>query len=513
MKQPVLVRGSLATWPYIVLTIVAFLLLAVAAFAGLDKAHEMAIFFGVVGVFLLILAPILRWRARRKQMWVEDQGDGFKVIDYVGEREFRDDQVLSSALLFKNNFSNGVFKSMTRTFRIWLTSLSTQPEMLEMTNTMKSGEEDPLAGFLKRLNDRLFEQAKQDMAANQTVLGERWSLDGDNLTLRMDKVAKDCRLPEVSAIDIFEDHVCLWRQGQDEIFARIPAKTANAHLLYRVIGEHLEKRPKQPDQPPPEGSLGRILFERKASEGSPWVTLIAAFVCFGIAVMLIVKGMNDQNLLLFGLVLLGVAGLLVLLMFHLLKKLFRCHEYGVYQRGLFMGERSLRYVEVASFTYSATRHYHNGAYMGTQTIMTFEPVPEKQGQRISYSANVHNQDSALDDLRDQISRMIAQRMAQRVSNGETVAWMNNLTFQPTGLEYRPSGFFGSKEPIFIPYGAISGWNLEAGTFYLWQKGKKKPTIQEGVGQANFFPGYYLLEMLNRSSGPSGEPEVVENEGV
>jgi hypothetical protein len=512
MKQPVLVRGSLANWPYVLLTLVAFLLLGLAAWAGFGKLPELAIVLGVVGVFLLLLVPILRWRAKRLRMWVEDKGDGFKVIDYVGERDFRDDQVLSSALLFKSNFSNGVYKSQTRTFRIWLTSLSTQPEMLELTNTMKIGEDDPLAAFLQRLNDRLFDQAKQDLAAGHAVLGERWSLDRNKLTLRMDKKEVEASLPDLTAIDVLEEHVCLWRQGQDEAYARLPAKTANAHLLCRLVGEHLEKRPKQADQPPPEGSLGRILFERKASEASPWATMVLAILCFVGGPVLMVIAREATGLLLGG-GMIFVGALLILLFFHMRKKLFRCHEYGVHQRGLFMGERSLRYVDVGSFTYSATRHYHNGAYMGTQTIMTFEPVPEKKGQRISYSANVQNQDAALDDLRDQVARIMAIRMAQRVSNGEAVPWIHNLTFMPEGLDYRPSGFFGSKEPVFIPYGSIFNWNLEAGTFYLWQKGKKKPVIQEGVGQANFFPGYTLLEMLSKVSHEPAESEIVENEGA
>jgi hypothetical protein len=518
MSQPVLVRGSVANWPFVLLTLTAFLFLGMGVFAGVEQEAVLAGILSAVGLCLLILSPLLRHRQKRQRMWVQDLETGFKVIDFIGERDFRDDQVLSSALVLKNNYSGGVFKSTTRQFRVWLTSPDPQPELLEMTNTIPLQESDPLADFIDRLNNRLYEQAKQDWAAGQPVLGECWALQGDRLTVKLNKAETVCTLAELTAVEVVEDHVCLWRQGQDEAFVRVPATTANAYLLNRLINEQLAQRPKQEDQPPPEGKLGRILFERKPNPSTPWLLLILAFICFGSGPVMILAGAGlagDEGLIFLGIGVIIVGGCLILGMFYAFKQLFRCHEYGVYQRGLFIGEKSLQYIDVASFTYSATRHYHNGAYVGTHIALTFEPVPEKQGQKISYTATVQNQDAALDELRDRIGRMIAARMAQRAANGRSVAWTPNLTFHPDGLEYRPSGWLGRKEPILIPYNAISGWNLEAGYFYLWETGKKKATVQEGVDQPNFFPGYYMLELLNQiSQAPAPvEVEPVEDQEV
>lgn len=508
MSKPVLIRGSLANWPFVLLNILGFFALAFAAWAGVAQLTGWAIILGISGLSLLILSPILRWKQRRNRQWVEDLSDRFKVIDFLGERTFRDDQVLSSALLFKNNYSNGVYKSQTRTFRVWLTSPEPQPELVQMTNTMADGDNDPLAKMINRINDRLYEQAKQDLASGHSVLGECWVLQGSNLTLREKQLSYDCPLADLTAIEVLENKVCLWRKGRDDAFIRIPAQTANAYLLHRLVNENLSQRSDKTEKVVSTGQLGRILFERKPAAYWPGFHLVCALGFIVIGALIIVSLKMDKQLGMVGLGMIACGGLFLFLMVYTRKKLFRCHEYGVHQRGVTIGERSLRYDDVASFTYSATRHYHNGAYVGTNVVMTFEPVPEQKGNRINYSATVHNQDAGLDELRDQISRIIAGRMAIRASKGEVVPWTNKLTYRPEGLEYRPTGFLGTrKEPITIPFSSISGWKLDAGYFYLWQSGKKKPTVTESVGDANFFPGFFLLEMLGSDSVGEGPLEV------
>src|SRR5436190_24218398 len=120
MKQPVLVRSSMATWPFVLLTVIAFVVLALAAWAGVAQETFWATVLAVAGLIMLLLSPILAWRQKRLRMWVVDHSDGFKVIDFIGERDFRDEQVLSSAMTLKNNDSHAVYKSTTRLFRNWL---------------------------------------------------------------------------------------------------------------------------------------------------------------------------------------------------------------------------------------------------------------------------------------------------------------------------------------------------------------------------------------------------------
>src|SRR5205823_1023511 len=104
-----------------------------------------------------------------------------------------------------------------------------------------------------------------------------------------------------------------------------------------------------------------------------------------------------------------------------------CHEWGVYQTGL-TGEKKLMYKDVASFTYGATRNYHNGAYVGTTIALSFVPLPEANSRTVSYTASVKNQDADLDMLRDFVARVISSRMAKELNAGETVPWTKNISF-------------------------------------------------------------------------------------
>src|SRR5262249_38918023 len=163
--------------------------------------------------------------------------------------------------------------------------------------------------------DRLWEQAKQDLAAGQPVLGEQWALDGNKLTLKLDTTEVECTLQELATIDVLENNLCFWRLGEDEAFARIPAQTANTQLLQRLINEHLSQRPPQADQPPPEGQLGRILFERKPHVASSWFLLIMAVICFGSGPVLVVMGQGQDSMILLGLGIVVLGGLFLLGMF------------------------------------------------------------------------------------------------------------------------------------------------------------------------------------------------------
>src|SRR6185436_4840300 len=159
-----------------------------------------------------------------------------------------------------------------------------------------------------------------------------------------------------------------------------------------------------------------------------------------------------------------------------------------------LGQKLLPYAQVATFSYSATRHYHNGAYVGTHLSMKFEPIAGFGAPRIQYGASVQVADDDLDELRDFISRQLAERMAQQLSTGTPVPWTSNLVFTREGIQYRPAGMLGigRKEPHFLPYDAYGGCNLNQGVFFLFVKGNNTAVMSEPCSAPNFFPGFYLL---------------------
>src|SRR5205823_2032226 len=128
------------------------------------------------------------------------------------------------------------------------------------------------------------------------------------------------------------------------------------------------------------------------------------------------------------------------------------------------------------FTYHAISNFVNGVYTGTTVALTFDPMSRQRADRITYSAQLRDADAEVDNLRDQISRIIAGRMLQRLQQGQPVRWTSNLCYLPDGLEYRPSGWVGRKEAQVLPYDQIGGHNLDQGIFYLWAKGIQKPIM-------------------------------------
>src|SRR6266478_99828 len=116
MNDAVLVRSSLRSWDFILLLISAGALLILAGLLALGGEEVVATVLAAASAAAL-LTSILGWRRRiRLRQWVRDTGAGFVVSDSSGERTIEDDQVLSMALIYANNYSQGLLTSVTRRF-------------------------------------------------------------------------------------------------------------------------------------------------------------------------------------------------------------------------------------------------------------------------------------------------------------------------------------------------------------------------------------------------------------
>jgi hypothetical protein len=276
----------------------------------------------------------------------------------------------------------------------------------------------------------------------------------------------------------------------------LPLGGRNVYLLpalaHPFMSEH--QRGKETAE---SGGLGRILFERKTRRTTIVLTIIGGLVMLLVGVILFIGGMIAQNdegpPLIIG-ILLSLGGPLIsLLGVSFAFSSFRCHEQGVFQKSL-LGAKTLRYADVGSFLYSATRHYHNGAYTGTHLLLQFRP--QSAGQpTIKYSSTSHGDDDDLDELRDFISRAIAARKAAQINPGQPVTWTANLQFLPEGIRYRPPGLLGKKDFQLLPYAEYGGYDLQQGVFYLFAKGRPKHIATEQAAADNFYPGFFLLMLL------------------
>jgi hypothetical protein len=264
-------------------------------------------------------------------------------------------------------------------------------------------------------------------------------------------------------------------------------------LLERIIGE------RGTDEGGAAEGLGRVLFERKGSRSVGWGLGLAAVALGGGAIaaiaFLIATGAEPVNFLWPALAL-AIGGLCLLGSITVLRSAFRCHERGVYRRSLLRDDQ-LRYEDVREFTYSATRQYYNGVYIGTALSMKLQPEPGADSRAISFHSTVKNADESMDNLRDHIAQVVAGKMLDGLTKGSRVPWTPNLAFLPEGIEYRPGGLVGRKPVKLLRYDELYAFDIQEGTFHLWDRPDTKSIMRESAGAPNFYPGYLVLLNLIR----------------
>jgi hypothetical protein len=413
-----------------------------------------------------------------RRTFLEVSDDGFVVQDRRGQRSYRDSQVKAMAYWTKDLFNNGVAAGFKRNCTIWLAN---EAEPVVCENTIKLKQTDPLASFFRRLLDLLSTGFSQALEHGLPLEGDGWKLTASELSYNKGTLP----IADISAVEDHDAKMCVWRRGEALPAAQFPVSGRNVWLLRNVLTPKLTK-----DAAADSGNtLGRVLFQRQALAVYFILLLVLGlfFVAGGIGLVMEGRGAEVGGVIMF-MIGLGIAFWGVVYS----RGKFQCHEAGVVCSGLF-GKRQLMYRDIKSFTYGATRHYHNGAYVGTRVSFNFEPISvAEHGKPISYGTTVSGSDQELDRLREFIARIIAVRMQNELAAGARVPWTANIAFLPKGFEYRPAGFLGRKEAIFLPYENYGGWNMNAGQFFLYEKGNKKAVCQEAAATRNFYPGFALL---------------------
>ncbi len=499
MSGPILVRGETSkalVWCR-VLAALAAVVGVVVMFAGNTTP---GVILCIIGSVLWIVLEIYNVLQRSKRMWVEDTGDGFVVTDRSETQVHGDDDVTAISFESRKLFANGVASKMQRTCRLWVAD---EPDPIELRNTFKLADPDPLTNLLQRLMNRTQANLERDLTEGGQIKSDEWRLDNEAFRTIVDRTKIVVPVTELTECGLFDGKMCVWRSGEDDAFARFTLDSPNTCLLPLLLTRHLERASSQRDEGD-EAGLGRVLFERRAKRSTRFLLFAVTFV-MGLVGLGLMFGPQMQTKVIGGLLLLGSAGL-GFSGFALKHSTFRCQQRGVQKAGLF-STKQLKYTEVASFTYSATRHYHNGAYVGTHIKMKFEPLLDIGAQPMAYNTTVNGEDASLEELRDFISRAIAARMAGTVAAGQPVRWTNNLTFQPNGIEFRPGGFLGRKPPQVLLYSDYQGYGLDQGSFSLFRKGEKKAVMTEAASAPNFFPGFYLLQLLLHSPDAEQALEV------
>ncbi|MEM7454344.1 MAG: hypothetical protein AAF456_08305 [Planctomycetota bacterium] len=411
-----------------------------------------------------------------------DLGNGFAVVDRSGRAEFSDEQVVGLSYYSTRKHSQGVLKWSKRFFHIWVQG---QEKPVRLEDKIAAGEPDPFHGMIERISENYRQRASDALEMGAVVSGEGFALDNQILTIAPEKNPHSVPLNEITSMGIFDDELRVWRQGQDEAALSLPLSARNCYPLELLLKTRISEPTAEPHS---AGGLGRVLFERKMARG--WVITLWVFAASSLIAGILI-GIGEPWLIPGGLIL---AALFAISAWSGSRSVFRCHERGVYKRSL-LGERELRYDELTSFSYGATRHYHNGVYTGTHLTLKFIPPTDSGRKSLFYSTTTKHGDAELDNMRDHISGVIASKMAEMLTNNQPVQWTKNLRFAPDGIEYRPAGFLGRKDAVLLPFDQIHGFDIQQGFFMIWEHGKKKPVISEAISEDNFFPGYFVLLSL------------------
>lgn len=492
LNPPVSVGRSYREWWFVVLAVITAVLVVggpLLLIARPDLGIPTLIAAGACAFLTCGAAAVIATGKCSVQM----TPSGFLVHDRRGEREILDEQVICVSLHSQSNFVNGELKSSTRTFDVWAEGDS-GPERIKMVNRIPLSAADPLVPLISRIIEHLHDRAEEALEAGQTFEGEGWTVHPEELIVHRSRNSAAVRFSDLAAVDVFDNDLCVWRENQDEPALRIPIRSANVHVLTRLLRARLPEAAESAEAPL-GNRLGRILFERKPGRGTfalVWILPVLSLMIL-IVTLIAAAVTRDLSPLFGGAILCVLFGLIWLLPFSQCV-IFRCHEHGVYRKWL-VWETRLRYNELDSFTYTAVRQFVKGVYSGTNFSLVFESRSSGKPRKLTYTKTIRNADEELDNLRDHVSRVIAGRLAEILARQGTASWTDGLRFLKDGLEYRAAGLLGRKAPMNIPYAEIHSYDIKQATFSLWTRGSKKPTVKESVHLANFFPGLMLLAQL------------------
>jgi len=486
--------GCLAIGGLVMLCGVAALPYTLAAADGDTTSPLLAILVLVWGfVAALVVWHRKRRAARKAKLDVYERGI---VVEQNGRRrEMPYERMKGLAVEEQRLFANGLFTGTDLGFQFWTTArLDGAPEAV-------CGGFFPAEGSASDLAERIRAAVVGGVASCFTasaapIEGRSFVYDGRDLRVGQTRLPVD----DLAAVDVFEGKICCWRRGQALPDVKLSPDEPNAMVLTTVLRAKLEELTKTRGEAAVVPGLGRILFERRSGlvgQVLAWlfgVGLLMPLVVVPISEGGRLRGEDFALLAFFGAM---GAGLVVLALW-LRNWCFRCHERGVWKRGL-RSETELSYGDIEQFTYSATRHFVNGAYQGTMLNMQFIGAEAAGSPTVDFDDTIQGGDDDLDTLRHHISTVISRRMVSTVADGGNVRWGSRAFLTPQGVYYVPDG---AGEGVVVPYLSVAEPHLQQGTCYLSTTAGER-MLNIDVSESNFFPGYLTFLLIRQAMAGDG----------
>lgn len=438
--------------------------------AGTATQHRaFALGNAVLGVLLLGAGLfVLVTKRRRWQIALHEQGAVFDNLHGVRtEVVFADLAAISHEP--KPRYNNGVYAGVGHRLRLWRKEDPPKQPLVEIDCYLSDKKCREEAQAMQALANAASAAISRRLEAIITGGGTAKSPGG----LQLDATAlryqgTSLPLAEIADIGVYDGKFCVWEKGKEFATLKLDPAEANILPIMDLVGRRMAEH--QAEEARVEAnSLGRVLFERRSSKAIGWLcVVIGAPLCP---------------------LLVGIP--IVLLGLSLVRSYFRCHERGVSQHGLRKARRLL-YSEVASFTYSATRMYVNGVYAGTTLAMKFGTDDPKVLPPIKFSASVSKVDEDLDELRDRISAVVAQRLLRQHEETGAFSWTKALEVTKDAIRYRKGKFIGLGDWVELPFDRYLNITIDQGVFHLFSKDAEKSVFDCPISEPNFFPGLHAF---------------------
>ncbi len=484
--QPPPIRLYLGT---LVLMVLGVLGTGGGLFLAVMEGQPAALVAAVPGLALLIpgVIHLVRRAALRGALTVHEQG---LVLSRKGMDELIPyGQMRDVALKEEQKLQNGTSVGMLRTLRF-----TSEEGPRQVSQFARTDEEDTFAPVLSLLLRKLSDAADARLKAGTPLQGKGWVLDSHGLHVGD---GGPVRLGDLAGVGMFENRVSFWRAGEELPFFTVHEASPNARLLGVLAQRQLSDRER-----PMAGPLGRILFQRQTGP----VAQVVLWILSGLFALGGLGGAIGSAFAQYWVgipIALGLGGGMAVVLVAANLSRFRVHELGVTHRSLF-GSRTLRYSDVTSFQFGATRHYYNGAYTGTSLSMRFTPGPGLKA--IHHSQTVRGGDSDLDALREQMSNIVASQLFERWKRGEDIRWGPTARFTKSGLVVQATKLFGKGEERLAPYDGGLRYTIEQGSLHLFIGNETKAAMTVECAADNFFPGLKILGELCANAEDSEDVE-------
>ena len=483
--DPFIVKGRTPASPAVLAAVgVGVCIIAgIVAFVS-DDDRMVAGAVSAVGALVAVMGIVLVI-AKRRRWHICLFENGAQVKTKAGRQtEILLDELAAISHQPKPHYANGIFTGVRHVLQLWRQQDPPKKPLVEIDCYIKAkkdqGETEAMQALADVASGAIGERLEQVIQGGGRVKSPGGlQLDAHSLHYG----GKSLALDDIVETGVFDGKFCVWQKGDD--FASLKLNPAEANILpiMAIVARHLAKREEQQGEPQ-GGGLGRILFERRQSKVLGWILLVIAIplvlALVGIPLIYFARG--------------------------LIRGYFRCHERGVSRR--FAGkETSLLYTQVASFVYSATRMYYNGAYTGTSLVMNFMTEDPRKTPPIKYSTSVRNVDEDLDELREQIAAVVAQRLLRAYAETNTFEWTKELHVTADGFRYRKPKLIGKGEWQTMSFADYQGFDIQEGTFHLFAKDGEKSVFHCSISEPNFFPGLHALAaIIEPESDEELEPE-------